>query len=815
MYKIAEIAVSKTTYDFDLPFTYFIPSFMENNIKQGMRVMVPFGKGNAKRQGLVLSLSNSDDINGLKPISYAIDTEPIINNEGIEIIKFLKETTFCTYFNAVKLLLPAGLSVQSEKFCSINKEKLTEDLSERQNEIINYVISKKSKVKLSKLCKDLMLSLGDIDLSKLISDKIIIISEEICQKINDKTMAMVKIADKYVNDDLRLVKMGEKQKKVIDILYEFGLASIKEICYYGAVSRSSIDTLCKKGFVEYIEKEVFRIPKNIQDTEIEQSLSLTDAQTKVYKEIKSDIEQKNVSTGLLYGVTGSGKTQIFLKLIHDCLDNGKTSIMLVPEISLTAQTVDTFCKEFGSKVALIHSGLSLGERMDEWKRIKEKEATVVVGTRSAIFAPCENLGLIIIDEEQESTYKSDSSPRFHAREVAKLRARYHNSYVLLASATPSIESYYYASGGKYKLYELRERYMGQSLPDVYIEDTSKSYNNERIYSQKMIDELAYNLKHNEQSIILLNRRGYNTVVMCSECSSVASCPNCSVALTYHSANNQLICHQCGYKTDLLKSCEKCGSTYIAYKGTGTQMAQEKLQSIFPSARILRMDMDTTMSKYSYEKNFGAFLNEEYDIMIGTQMVAKGHNFPNVTLVGVLGADKSLYSEDFRACEKTFSLITQVVGRSGRSEKKGRAIIETASPLNDVIIDASNQDYDNFYNQEIQTRRLCLYPPFCDVCLIGFTSENEQHVKKGAYTFADIFVALAKTPKYCKLPIRFLGPCKPQIFKLNNKFRYKITLKCKNIRLTRELISTAIIKFNKIKGLKDVNCFADMYYDSNF
>lgn len=822
MYKIVDVAINKTNYDFDLLFSYFVPDSFSDNVKEGMRVIVPFGKSNSERQGLIMAVKSSFAIDNLKPIITVIDDDPIINSEGIRLIKFLKETTFCTYYNAVKLLLPVGLYVDNSKLCSLNQKAL-ELYSPNPSEsvIIEYLLSKcenkRSKsVKLETLFEDLSITKKDESFCSLVSNNIIELSEEISQRMGDKTMKMVKLSEKYCDEDLSSIKMTENQRRVVDLLKDFSIASVKEILYYANVNKSTIDTLVKKGYAEYSEKEVYRTPKCISEASFSSDFSLSDEQQSVYESISKDmIDEQKSKTGLLYGVTGSGKTQIFIKLIHDCIDKGKNAILLVPEISLTTQATKVFCGEFGKSVALIHSGLSPGERMDEFKRIKNGEAKVIIGTRSAVFAPCENIGIIIIDEEQDSSYKSESSPRFHSRDVASFRCKNNNAYLLLASATPSVESYYKAKMGVYNLYNLPHRFSGNDLPQVIIKDTSDNLNPNRVFSDTLLRELEKNLNNNAQSIILLNRRGYNTVIKCSNCSNIISCVNCSVPLTYHSANGSLICHQCGYKTFPPKVCDKCGSSYISYNGAGTQMAEENLKSIFPNARILRMDLDTTMSKYACEKKFAAFLNHEYDIMIGTQMVAKGHNFPDVTLVGVLGADNYLYSDDFRAFEKTFSLITQVVGRSGRFEKKGRAIIETSMPESDVIIDASNQDYIKFFEKEIKIRKETLYPPFCSLCVIGFSSPNDLKTENAAKCFKDILINLKETNKYKNLPIRIFGPCKPQIQKLNNKYRYKITIKCKNNIETRELISKAVIKLSRLKDFKEVSSFVDMYYDGNF
>jgi len=516
---------------------------------------------------------------------------------------------------------------------------------------------------------------------------------------------------------------------------------------------------------------------------------------------------------LLHGITGSGKTSVFVKLIQHTLDENKTVILLIPEISLTPQMVAKFKGLFGETVAVIHSNLSLGQRLDEYKRIKGGKAKIVIGTRSAIFAPLENIGLIIMDEEGERTYKSERSPCYNARDVAIWRCGYHKAVMLLASATPSVESYYYATTGRYKLFELNERYSNANLPDVVIIDMQIEVQdgNKGIFSKELIRKINENIENKEQTILLLNRRGYHTYISCLDCREPLSCPHCSIPLTYHKPNGMLMCHYCGYSKPLDEACPKCNSTHLHPTGVGTQKLEDEIERLFPQARILRMDADTTYSRYSYEKNFKAFGDGKYDIMVGTQMIAKGLDFPNVTLVGVLSLDKALFTGDFRSYERTFSLVTQVVGRSGRGEKEGVAFIQTFVPDHYVLNLAAQQDYKGFFEEEIALRKVLVYPPFCDICVIGLSSLVESEV----YRASNEIIAILKEEiklQNLNIPLRVLGPSKCTLGKINNKFRYRIIIKCKNSQPFRKLISEMLIKASKNKLFTNTNIHVDINGD---
>lgn len=519
-------------------------------------------------------------------------------------------------------------------------------------------------------------------------------------------------------------------------------------------------------------------------------------------------------TGLLYGVTGSGKTQVYLKLIDAALKMNRDTIVLVPEISLTPQALGIFKRRYGCRVAVMHSGLSLGERNDEFKRADRGEAKIVIGTRSAVFAPLHNLGLIIIDEEQENTYKSERTPRYHAREVANFRCKYNKALLLLTSATPSLESYSNAVKGRYVLCEMNERYGEAHLPEVITVDMKQELKNgnKSPVSAKLKELLQETLDNDKQAILLINRRGYNTFIACNDCGHVITCPNCSISLTYHSYNNRLTCHYCGYTKRLDNHCPECGGDNIRYSGYGTQRIEDELAALFPEARLLRMDADTTSTKFSHDRLFTAFSEHQYDIMIGTQMVAKGLDFPDVTLVGVVNADNSLYDENYNSAEKSFDLITQVVGRSGRRDKKGRAVIQTINPYNETIEYAAHQDYKSFFNNEIELRRMMIYPPYCDIFSASFTGENENDV---AFCAKDFFEILKEVNEQKQEKIIILGPSPAKIAKINNCFRYRLFIKCKNSKNIRTVFNDVLKNVSKIKKYKEVLISFDMNpYDMN-
>ncbi len=803
--KLAYVAVENAIYHFDKEFSYLVPDGMP--VKEGCRVAVPFGRGNSKRQGIVLRLSEGEG-EGLKYLSELLDTEPVLNDEMLRMCAFMKSHCFCTYYDAVKAMLPAGINYRLSEEYSVSRALGDRfyDLSDEWRRIVTIIRSKNNKIEKYALLQELGYADSAV-LDEMTADGVLYKNDAAFRKIGDKTVKMMRLVDE-IDDLLSGVKLSAKQESVLDLLQTVGSASVKEICYYTGVTPSVPDALVKKGLAEYFDDEVFRIPQSMVSER--RGVNLTAEQQKAYNELCTLYEGDSPEVSLLYGVTGSGKTSVFFKLIERAVDDGKDVIVMVPEIALTPQMIAIFKAHFGDKVAVFHSALSLGERLDEYKRVSRGLAKIAIGTRSAIFAPFRNLGLIIMDEEQEHTYKSEARPRFNAKELAKFRCSYHKALLLLSSATPSVETFYYANEGRYHKHVLSKRYGAATLPDVIVADMNEelSVGNTSAFSNILLQNIEENLDTGKQSILLLNRRGYNSFVTCNSCKEPMTCPNCSISLTYHSANNRLMCHYCGYSVPYRSECPTCHSHSMRLSGTGTQRAEVELAEIFPHARILRMDTDTTMTRSSHEKKLTAFANGEYDILVGTQMVAKGLDFPNVTLVGVLNADRMLYLDDFRSYENTFSLLTQVVGRSGRGRDKGRAIIQSYTPENPIITLAAQQDYDAFYASEIGIRKAMLYPPFAAICMIGFVGENAKLTEGAAFAFTRIMTELIRSD-YPDIPLRVLGPAQAAVFKVSNKYRFKLILKCRNDSRFREMLGRMLVDFSAVRDYSAVTVYADM------
>lgn len=738
---IATVAVENTFFSALSDYDYYIPEELKEAIIEGTRVKVPFGKGNALRNGVVIKIFEAINT-GLKEIKAIDKNASVLDREMVELALWLKERCFCTTYDCLRQMLPRGID-----------------------------------------------------------------------KVGSKSEKMMRLADE--NADIAQ-KLTPKQQSVVNLLSDVGAAEVNEICEFCSVGKSVLDNLVKYGICEYYKKEVFRNPYGNADSLVDRKDIVLSAEQEKAFLTYSDMLKNGGGTGLLYGVTGSGKTQVYLKLIDEAVDMGKDVIVMVPEISLTPQALSIFHKRYGKKVAVFHSGLSLGERNDEYKRADCGEAKIVIGTRSAVFAPLHNLGLIVIDEEQEHTYKSERTPKYNAADAANFRCKYNKALLLLTSATPSVESYSAAVNGKYKLCELNERYGKSTLPQVITVDMKAEIKggNKTPVSNTLKNLLEETLEKKKQAILLINRRGYNTFIACNDCGHVITCPNCSISLTYHSYNNSLMCHYCGYSKPLDNVCTECGSKNIRYSGYGTQRIEDEIERLFPQARIIRMDADTTSAKFSHQRIFDAFSNGDYDILIGTQMVAKGLDFPNVELVGVVNADNSLYDENYTANERSFDLITQVVGRSGRRNASGKAVIQTINPNNEIIEFASRQDYKAFYDSEINLRKLLTYPPFCDIYSVSFTSEDENKSALCAKEFFDIFVELNKT-EYKNEKFIVLGPSPAKISKISNNYRHRLAIKCKNSKSVRRMLNDILQKIAKMKEYKEVTVGIDLNpYDMN-
>lgn len=801
---IAGIAVDNTTYSFDRLFSYKVPDHL-SNVKVGQRVLVPFGRGDRFRQGMILSLSYGKEEN-LKEISSILDDKPIFTQEMIDTVIFIHDRYFCTYYDSVKVMLPVGINYNISTFYTAVKvnDDVLNSLTDYEREIYDYLLSENKPVKKETILN--VFSIEENSLNKLYRQGVVNREDDAFRKTKDATVKMVSLCDDV---DINDYKLTPKQQKVAELLTVVDKASVKEVCYYTGYTQSVTDSLVKKKIARYFTDEVMRIPYTVSDVKKDEVI-LSPSQQSAFDNLYSKYCDDKASVSLLYGVTGSGKTSVFMKLIEKCFNDNKGTILMVPEIALTPQLIKIFTSRFGDNVAVFHSGLSIGERLDEYKRVSRGDAKIVLGTRSAVFAPLKNIGLIVMDEEQESSYKSEQTPRYNARDISKFRCYKHNALLLLSSATPSVESFYMAEKGIYNLVKLTERYGKATLPQVSVVDMNEEQmkGNFSNYSTTLKELLSSNLIHKKQSIILLNRRGYNTFLSCRSCGQVVTCPNCSISMTYHSANNRMMCHYCGHSVPYTDECPDCHQHTLKFSGAGTQKAEQELVDMFPSARVLRMDADATMTKSSYETKLTAFANGEYDILIGTQMVAKGLDFPNVTLVGVINADQMLYSDDYRSYERAFSLLTQVVGRSGRGDSKGVAVIQTSTPENYVIGLSAKQDYDTFYKGEIGVRKALLYPPFSDICLIGYQGIMEGATIKCANAFQNALINKIKT-NYSSMPLRVLGPSQAYVYKVNNKYRYKTIIKCRNSKDFRSVIKETLLEFSKNKEFKNIGITVDI------
>ncbi len=796
---IADVILEQTAFSFDKPYGYAVPPTLRETVKPGCRVVVPFGKGNTHRQAVVLELYEDKNDIPYKEIYRSIDSTPILTEEMLDMCKWMHEHCFCTYFDAVKAVLPTGISFTVKERLEKGDTPFDEDFFFLE-EYLDRVQSASREELL-----DAFESLSDNKINQLIKTGQLVKISSATRKMNDSTLKTVRPL--LNEEELSEVKLSPRQLEIARIVLELGTVSVKELVYFTGVSASVINALENKGVVELFEQEVYRSPIKEGASLNKKTIVLTDQQQTAYDELSRLHSSAKGEAALLYGVTGSGKTSVFLKLVDKAIEENKGAIILVPEISLTPQTVEIFAGRYGKRVALFHSALSLGQRMDEWKRVNSGEATVAIGTRSAIFAPVKNLSLIIIDEEQEHTYKSEQSPRFHARDLAKFRAAYNGALLVMASATPSIETYANAKIGKYSLCRLSERYGNANLPEVITVDMRNELRagNAGPLSAELKSQINSALENGNQAIVLLNRRGHNTYISCPTCGYVATCPNCSVSMTFHSANKRLMCHYCGYSEASVKKCPTCTDSDLRFMGIGTQKIEEELKVIFPEARVLRLDADSTSSKDAFSSYLGDFAQGKYDIMLGTQMVAKGLNFPKVTVVGVIGADSALNSSDYRSFERSFSLLTQVLGRAGRGEDKGVAVIQTIDPESNLIKLAAAQDYDTFYEQEIAVRKMMIYPPYCDIAQIVVQSPSRQDAEATAKQIFKTFTD-GINGEYSSVKVRILGPSVAATPKVNNKYRFRLIIKAKNTKAFRELLraSTAVKAPRGTSVLVDIN-----------
>ncbi len=805
MATLAQVYVEKTVYHFDKPYSYLVASD-ESKPLCGCRVVVPFGGGNRTRQGVVVATETVATLPPkIKPILKVLDESSLLNDEAFRIIHFLVEHTFCTFYDAVKVLLPAAYNVQiQEEFQCADGVLPTMATDTTAQLVLTFLQTTKTRQQLDRFLKEKVIPSSV--LQQLQQDGFVLCRAQTKRKRGDDTVRMVRLeADPFA------LSLTPKQQEVVEFLCSADQATVEETLYFCAVGEGVLKTLEKKGVLSYYRREVLgKTARAELASQNIATLRLNDTQQQAFDAICEKMSVAQPAVCLLHGVTGSGKTAVFLKLMEQTLQNKKQVLVLVPEISLTPQMTKQFFAYFGERVAVIHSGLSLGERLDAYKQIKAGAIDIVVGTRSAVFAPLDRIGLLILDEEGESSYKSDAAPRYHAREVAKLRAVHHHAVVLLASATPSIESYYKAIKGIYSLVTLPTRYSDRGLPQVHLVDMLQEEKaaNQSAVSRILQKEIQKNLDKREQTILLINRRGYRTVACCLQCDTVLQCEQCDVALTYHRDNGYMMCHHCGYAVKFDATCKSCGSTHMKLSGVGTQSIEDELATLFPTAKVLRMDTDTTGSKHAHVEKFSAFSEGAYGILVGTQMVAKGLDFKNVTLVGVLQADSGLNSNDYRGVERVFSLITQVVGRSGRAEKLGRAYIQTYLPDHPIINFAAHQDYEGFYHDEIAARKALGYPPFCDLCLLQMSSVEKKKVEGAADALMHLLQLQAQNSKD-GLALRVYGPLQPAVQRLHGKHRLQILIKCKMNRSFRQYMSTVLTLAGKDPAFRSVQLFCDV------
>lgn len=806
--KYAKVAVDAAVFTFDKEFDYIIPPELEAAAQKGCRVTVPFGNGNKKRLGIIFDVTDYTEGKRLKKIGEVLDEAPLLSDEMLELARWIKERTFCTLYEAAKAMLPSGINhhmvVSYAVSGDYDKEK-TASLGGAEKEVFDYLSSKGIFVKSDSIFKALAMEHNPSITESLVKKGLLVSSRDAVRNLGDLTVRMMRLTGEEVE-----VKLTKKQQQMADVLRDIGTASVKELCYFTGLTPAVANALVKNGAAEFYEQEVINLPDFVNEVGSRAPIKLTDEQQAAYDKLTALSSQGKAAVSLLYGVTGSGKTSVYMSVIDKVVDEGRAVIVMVPEIGLTPQTLSLFCKRYGGDIAVFHSALSVRERLEQWKRVKNGEAKIIIGTRSAVFAPTENIGLIIIDEEQEHTYKSEQTPRYSAIDVAKYRAAYNKSLLLLASATPSVESYAAAQSGKYELCTLTQRYGSAVLPEVVMVDmrSEPKAQGSKAISETLYESLKQNLENGRQSILLINRRGFHTFAACNTCGEVICCPHCSISMTYHSANNRLMCHYCGHSVPFSSVCPECGEDAVRYSGFGTQKIEEELARLLPDARIVRMDTDSTAGRNSHEKLLDSFAKGEYDIMIGTQMVAKGLNFPNVTLVGVVSVDQQLYNDDFRSLEKTFSLLTQVVGRSGRGELKGKAVIQTLTPENEIIRLAAKQDYDEFFKTEITLRKALVYPPYCDLCVIGFTGENETIVKSAARETLDLLKKYVGS-EFKGEKVIALGPMPARVAKVNGKYRHRLIIKCRNSARLRQMISKILIETGSDSRFSKVTVFADM------
>ena len=810
---IAKIAVSAATFAIDKPYSYAIPEGMV--LEPGQRVTVPFGRGNRQSEGVVLSIETGST-EKLKTVQSCLDEMPVVSSNMLHLAAFIRERYFCTFYEAIRAMLPAGLWFQTKGVYLLTQDRSWKDKTIRNADartVLRFLEDLGGQAQEDAL----RAAVPDEErlgaaLQYLLRKKWIAAQAEHLRRLGDKTERIATLSaspEEAMEYAANRPKSAAMQRAVLELMCSIGSISVKELCYFTGASTATVNRLEKLGYLTLSQRPVLRC-REIRPARLEGPLVLNEEQTAAFEGLNAQCKSDNPGAALLYGITGSGKTSIYIKLIQACLDDGKSAMLLVPEIALTPQLLSIMAAYFGDTVAVLHSSLSAGERYDQWKRVRDANAKVVVGTRSAVFAPLQNPGIIILDEEQEHSYKSENSPRYDAREVALWRGSKERALVVFGSATPAVETMYRAKTGIYRLYTLRERFGGRKLPQVSIVDMHEELKdgNDLSFSRELRDAIVDAHQMDKQTIILLNRRGNSRALVCVDCRETPECPRCAVRLTYHSANNRLMCHYCGFSQPVMHRCSRCGGPLKAI-GTGTQKVQQELRELFPELKSDRMDADTVSATNTHEAILARFQKERTPVLIGTQMVAKGLNLPDVTLVGVMDAELSLYNSSYRAAETTFNMLTQVVGRAGRGDMPGRAIIQTLTPEHQVIRLAAQQDYDGFYDLEIRLRQVQNDPPFGDLATVTFTGEEETAVLRGAAKFRDSLIVCLKETTYEKEICTVLGPAPCAVPKINYHFRYRLTLRCRMSRNLRTLLAYLLRQFSQDKLNRGVSAFADV------
>ena len=812
---VCAVAVDAATYAIDKLYSYRVPDELREQVQIGTRVLVPFGFGNKRAEAVVLAFRQDTGEYKLKPVVEVLDDAPVLTHGQLKLAAWMRERLYCTYFDCVRVMLPAGLWFRRHETYTLAPDADLAALRQREDEA-GAVLALFDRPGQTLAVSDIRQRLGGKSVTRVLDalagEGVLTYHSNTTQKSNDKTEKMLSL-DMEANEAMaRISRRSPARMDVVSVLGDGGWMSQKELVYMTGVSDAALRDMVKKGILREHDEERLRTP-DFSEVPKAAPPVLSAAQQQVFDGIAAFMDENGPRAALLFGVTGSGKTQVYLKLIEKALAMGKSAIVLVPEIGLTPQVLRQFAAQFGDEVAVMHSALSVGERYDSFKKIKSGRARVVIGTRSAVFAPVENLGVLIIDEEQDGAYRSEQSPRYHARDVAKYIVSQQNALLVLGSATPSVETYYGAKQGKYPVFRLTERFLGTSLPDVVIADMRglAREGREGVIGPQLESELIDTLARGRQAILFLNRRGNSRVIGCALCGWVPECPSCSTTMTYHSVSGRAMCHYCGASIKITGKCPVCGGESLFTETPGTQKVEQELHDRFPSARVLRMDADSMHTKGAHEKLLSQFAKGEADILLGTQMVTKGLDFENVTLVGVLDADQSLYAQDYRARERTFSLITQVVGRAGRRFDKGKAVIQTYSPAHPVILAAARQDYEAFYAREIETRQALQCPPVCGLTVLTAVGEVEQQVLKSLIALKTRLQSLMEG-QYADVKAPVLGPAAAQVVKVMGRYRYHLTMRAADTARWRALIAGVIREFMLDSKNRGVSVFADQNPD---